>query len=53
MGRKTMSMLLLSFCAVSLAIAVYQAMDSRMAAAGLSIVFSLVFLFGGVMSRKK
>jgi len=52
MKKKAISNLLFAFCAISLAIAVYQIVDSRPAASVLSIVYSLVFLVGGVATRR-
>lgn len=52
-SKKTVSITLFACCVVSLALAVYQLVGSRIAEGALSIVFSLVFLFGGVASRER
>lgn len=52
--RKSTLAVLAFFCgAASLAIAVYQLMDSRPLEAALSIVFCIVFLAAGVANRRQ
>jgi hypothetical protein len=51
-NKKTLSVLLFACSALSMAIAVYQLMDSRLAEGILSVMFSLVFLVGGVANRR-
>ncbi len=51
MNKRTLSIALLTCSVASLAIAVYQITGSRIVEGVLSIVFSVVFLVGGVVNR--
>ena len=51
MKKNTVSVMLFVCSAASLAIAIYQLMDSRFAEGILSVVFSSVFLVGGIANR--
>ena len=53
MRSDAISKLLLVFCLISLIMAVYQIADSRILDGILSLVFSSVFLIGGIANRNK
>jgi hypothetical protein len=53
MSRQALSIALFTCSVVALAIAVYQFTGSRIAEGVLSVVFSIVFLVGGVSNRRR
>ncbi len=53
MNKKALSIVLFTMGAISLAIAVYQFAGSRVAEGVLSVVFTLVFVVGGVANHRR
>ena len=53
MKKKSLSVVFLVFCAISLLIAVYQFIGSRFLEGILSLIYSTVFLIGGLANRSK
>jgi len=53
MKKKTLSNLLLTFAAISLAIAIYQFIGLKTTGGILSVVYSVVFIVGGLAARRE